>query len=46
MNTIHFQLAAHEGSDAIEYLVVETRVDGELLADFRSYATDLRAVQI
>jgi hypothetical protein len=45
MNTIHFQLAAYEGSDATEYLVVEIRIDGELLADFRWYATDLQAVQ-
>ena len=45
MNTIDFQLAAYGADDMQDYLVVEIRIDDDLLTDFNVYATDLRAVQ-
>ena len=44
MNRLELKLKAHSHSDGIDYLVLEIKVDGQLLADFECYASDLAAL--
>jgi hypothetical protein len=44
MNQLELKLKAHSHSDGIDYLVLEIKVDGQLLVDFENYAADLAAL--
>ncbi len=44
MNKLELKLKAHSHSDGIDYLVLEIKVEGQLLVDFEYYTSDLAAL--